>query len=151
MSAIIYYQWNRLWANMKSQGQSVSRKLGNYLLWMEQIVSQYEIPGTNESRKLGNYLLPMEQIASQYEIPGTKCEQKTGELSTINGTDCEPIWNPRDRNESRKLCNYLLPMEQIVSRQCNPREEVSRCGLTQDKYERLDESASMVTNYLHNA
>ncbi len=42
-------------------------------------------------------------------------------------------------------------MEQIVSRQWNPREEVSRCGLTQDKYERLDESASMVTNYLDNA
>jgi hypothetical protein len=31
---------------MKSQGQSVSRKLGNHLLLMEQIVSQYEIPGT---------------------------------------------------------------------------------------------------------
>jgi hypothetical protein len=76
---------------MKSQGQSVSRKLGNYLLSMEQIVSQYEIPGTNKSRKLGNYLLPMEQIVSQYDIPGTKCEQKTGELSTTNGTDCEPI------------------------------------------------------------
>jgi hypothetical protein len=31
---------------MKSLGQSASRKLGNYLLSMEQIVSQYEIPGT---------------------------------------------------------------------------------------------------------
>jgi hypothetical protein len=57
----------------------------------------------------------MEQIVSQYEIPGTKCKQKTGKSSTINGTDCEPIWNPRDRNESRKMGNYLLPMEQIVS------------------------------------
>jgi hypothetical protein len=88
-------------------------KIQSLKIWTGGLASikSIEIPNPD----FHNYLLPMDQIVSQYEIPGTKCEQKTGELSTINGTDCEPIRNPRDRNESRKLGNYLLPMEQIVS------------------------------------
>ncbi len=32
---------------------------------------------------------------------GQKCEQKTGELSTINGTDCEPIRHPGTEQEQK--------------------------------------------------
>ncbi len=81
----------------------------------------------------------MEQIVSQYEIPGTKCKQKTGKSSTINGTDCEPIWNPRDRNESRKMGNYLLPMEQIVSQYEIPGTETKaeNCAIIYYQWNRL--------------